>query len=197
MSKETKLPSEWSYLVDAREVTDAPTKVRFEASEEERKNLARRLNVIAIDYLYAEATLARSDSKHVVTVSGRFKANLVQSCSISGEPVKQSIEDDFTGWFAEPDQVVSLIKVKHERDGIMDGAEQQILDEKDDPEPFVNGKVDVGELASQYLSLSIDNFVHSDVYALDEDGDVQMREEIPAVRKNPFEALKDLKIKDK
>jgi hypothetical protein len=53
------------------------------ANEAERKALARRFALVAVDRLEATLTLTREGE--VVTATGRLRADFVQSCAISGE----------------------------------------------------------------------------------------------------------------
>jgi hypothetical protein len=71
-----------------------------------------------------------------------------------------------------------------------------LLDEQDDPEPITDGKIDLGELVSQFLSLSINPFPHAPGVELPEeqegDGPVRMS---AGNAPNPFAALKDWKAR--
>jgi hypothetical protein len=65
-----------------------------------------------------------------------------------------------------------------------------MLEEYEDPEPLVDGKVDVGELASQYLSLAIDPYPHAPgVEPVGEDPEIELKRD----KENPFAALQALK----
>lgn len=191
----SNLKSEWSYPIRADKVSDEPLSFSFEASEQERKDLARRLGLVSIEAVRGNARAVRENNKRVVRVEGVVSASVTQNCVISGEPIVQDISDEFEAFFAEPDDVVSLLKVRHERQGHMEGAEQPILDEQDDPEPIIDGMIDLGELATQYLSLSINPYAHKDGYVLEEEHPALLNKDIPQTRKNPFAALKALKEK--
>lgn len=183
---------EWSVLVDAQTVTNHPQKLRISAGEGERKALVKRLDIHQINSLSADLTLYR-EKGNVIHVNGLMKAHVVQSCSISADPVQTQIEETFEGWYADQDRIVMLAKARHEKLGRLADSELPIMDESEDPEPLVNGMIDVGELVVQSLSLSLDSFPRRRGLEEAESVDVLVEPEGQALRKNPFEALKNWK----
>lgn len=185
------LQPEWSYMLETEKVADKPLAFVVEASAEECRDLARRLDVVAISDLRADVGIEREKSG-LIYVSGIVRANLEQSCVITGDPVITPIEEEFDGWFSDKDSPVSLNKVRHDRLAQKADMEVQVLDEKDDPEPVINGKIDIGELAAQYLSLAIPPYPHKEGAMHDvTTDDVPLNKK--ATRPNPFAALKDWK----
>lgn len=183
---------EWPVLVDAQTVTNHPQKMRISAGEGERKALAKRLDLHQINSLSADLTLHR-EKGNVIHVNGLMKAHVIQSCSISADPVQTQIEETFEGWYADQDRIVMLAKARHEKLGRLADSELPILDESEDPEPLVNGMIDVGELVVQSLSLALDAFPRRRGLEESETVDVLVEPEGQALRKNPFEALKNWK----
>lgn len=197
MSKKKKTATEapapeWSVLVDAQTVTTTPQKTRISATEEERKALCVRLGLNNISSLSADITLHREKGS-VIHVNGLMKANVMQACSITTDPVQTQIEETFEGWFADQDRIVMLAKARHERLGRMTDSEIPILDESEDPEPLVNGMIDIGELVVQHLSLAVDAFPRRRGLEYTEIVDVSAGDPAALVRRNPFEALKNWK----
>lgn len=197
MSKKKKAPvaapePEWSVLIDAQTVTSNPYKLRIAASEEERKALCKRLDLAAISSLSADLTLHREKGS-IIHVNGLMKANVTQHCVISTDPVQTQIEETFEGWFADQDRIVMLAKARHERLGRLADSEIPILDESEDPEPLVNGMIDIGELVTQNLSLALDQFPRRRGLEEAEVVEVSIGSEVAAIRRNPFEALKNWK----
>ncbi len=197
MSKKKKTATEapapeWSVLVDAQTVTTTPQKTRIAASEEQRKALCVRLDLNSISSLSADVTLHREKGS-VIHVNGLMKANVMQACSITTDPVQTQIEETFEGWFADQDRIVMLAKARHERLGRMTDSEIPILDESEDPEPLVNGMIDIGELVVQHLSLAVDAFPRRRGLEDTEIVDVSAGDPAALMRRNPFEALKNWK----
>lgn len=183
---------EWSVLVDAQTVTSSPQKTRISASEEERKALCQRLDLAAISSLSADITLHR-EKGNIIHVNGLMKALVTQPCVMTMNPVQTQIEETFEGWYADQDRIVMLAKARHERLGRLTDSEIPILDESEDPEPLVNGMIDVGELVVQHLSLAIDAFPRHRGLEETEIVEVSVGGEGASLRKNPFEALKNWK----
>ena len=186
---------EWSFTVEVEDIRHESQQIEFTADESQRANLSRRVGVEKILELSAQADVSPAQTG-VIHVSGTFHAKVVQNCVVTLEPIETVIEDDFEGWFADNNlQAVSFAKAKKDRDSQMGHAEQEILDDPEDPDQVVNGKIDIGELAAQHLSLAIDPYPRAPgaEKAL-KDVSAEVLKPLSG-RKNPFEALKDWKEK--
>lgn len=192
MNPDSRVPQqEWSVLISEEDIGTEPVRVTLEPSEEERHNLARRLDLQALNSLKADLVLERQGM--VIHVKGHLEADVTQSCVITREPVAGSVSEDYEGWFADPDKAVPLARARKEREARKTHAETEILEEFEDPEPLVEGHIDVGELTTQYLSLALNPYPHA------EGAEHLMAEEdvttagSSELRKNPFAALKSWK----
>ncbi len=191
---EKTLP-EWPHKIDADDIGSTPLRTSISASPQERKDLARRLQVVSVDSLEAKLTLERNPGNLVLHVTGALKAKVTQSCVVSLDLVEEEIEAPVEGWFANPDSAVSITRARHERQGRTVDAELVILEEKDDPEPVIDGQIDLGELVTQHLSLVLNPFPHKEGVVF-EGANEQDEGKIPKVRQNPFAALKNWKKKE-
>ncbi len=185
--------AEWSHLVEIDEVGGESKTFNFKATEQERTDLARRMGLISVESAQASVTVQRV-SGGLIHAMGIIRADLTQSCVVSLGPVPAKIEDEFEGWFGDKDKALSFAKARNEREAKKAHTELEILEESVDPEPIVNGKIDLGELATQYLSLALDPYpraegVSSQYIVPEGDKDKEGAE----LRRNPFEALKDWK----
>ncbi len=192
--KEQILPYEWSHMIDADDVEDKPLKLSLSPDAEARDRLASRLNILAIEDLKADLVLKREQGNMVIYIKGHIKANLRQACVVTLEPVETQLEEDFEAWFADAGQAITLAKAKQERLAKAGGGEVPILDERDDPEPIMNGQIDLGELVTQHLSLAINPYPHAEGVRY-EYGDDEPQKVPEGFKTNPFEALKDWKSK--
>ena len=194
MSKQSgskPLSPEWSHRVDVTELSD-PVELHIEASEEEAKDVARRLSLSSLNNLKADLKMAR-ERGHVIKVDGRFEADIVQPCAVTLQPVESRVEDSFEAWFSDEDQAVSLSRERRARESGKGHVVLPIVEESENPEPVIQGHIDLGELVTQYLSLAIDPYPHAE--GVDSD---QLEEHISLKqagnrKRNPFEALKALK----
>ena len=186
---------EWSHFIDVEDVDIKPYRLSIEASGEEREDMARRLNVEAVKSASADLTLEREQGGHVIRVFGRFTAVVTQNCVVTLEAFDTELSEKLEGWFGDQDSAVSFAAAKRERDVAKSQAEVEILPEHEDPETVIDGRIDLGELVTQHISLSIPAYPHKDGVAYEYGDDQPQIDENSPLRKNPFEALKDWKEK--
>lgn len=190
MKQEILLP-EWSHRISAENIGLTPLRVSISASPAERKDLARRLRIKALESLEASFTIVREAGNPAVHVTGELRAAVTQLCVVTLEPVQQDVQAPIEGWYADPARIVSIEKARQEKLQRQKGAELPMLEEETDPEPLIDGQIDLGELATQHLSLALDLYPHKRDSVLE--AGAPQGEEIPAIRRNPFAALKDWK----
>lgn len=187
------LESEWSYFYNADEISKAPREINLSVGEAERAHLLKRLGVRSLDKLDAKLVLRRQDGGRVVYIKGSLAADVVQSCVVSGDDVPAHIQEDFEAWYADPEDAVSLVKARRDKQAVAGHGEMPILDESEDPERIIDGQIDLGELVVQNLVLALDPYPHAP-NAHYELGDDNYQEALPK-SENPFAALKDWKDK--
>ena len=169
------MTSEFSRLVDARQLPAAP--LRLEADAAERAALAQRFGLDSIARLEAEVTL-EPDGQAVIA-HGSVEANIVQMCAVSGEPFPARVAEPVSLRFI-PGPVTELPEVEIEIDA-----------DACDEIPFEGTKFDLGEAIAQSLALAIDP------YATGPNAD-QVRQEAglaDEAASGPFAALAALKNK--
>jgi uncharacterized metal-binding protein YceD (DUF177 family) len=193
MTKTTEPPApEFSRPVLADQIGHRETKRDIEADAAEREALARRLELEGIRSLKATLRLRRVRGE-MIRVVGHLEAEVVQTSVVSLESVENRVEEEFEALFAPPELVP-----EHELELSVDPLGE------DDPEPLEDGRVDLGELTAQHLSLALDPYPRRP----DEDpvGSETVEEEPPEgtgaaalgedePRRNPFAAL--AKLRDK
>lgn len=120
-------------------------RVRFaiEASPTECAALARRFDLRQLERLTGEGE-AVPEAGGRWRLRGALSAAVVQTCVITLEPVASEITDQFEIEFAPPDRTAPA----NELDLVGDDAE---------PVP-TDGRLDVGEIVAQQLSLALDPF---------------------------------------
>jgi len=186
-----KIENEWSCVVKVSDLADGVQTYHIAPDDEEKARLARRLGLISLDQLEADLKVLQNMGNHVVQIEGRFKGLVTQECVVSGDPVQSEAEDSFEAWYADPEQAVLFSKAKREQKMKKGHVEMPILDESEDPEPIVNGEIDLGELVTQHLSLAINPYPHAPG-AEYEKGDDEPDGTGGRID-NPFAALKDWK----
>lgn len=191
LTKDQPAHNEWSVLFNPQTIKDSGSHLKIRAQDRELKDLARRFGLQDLSKLEADLTLKHEQGGRVIHVTGDLRAAFTQDCVVSGDPVLTEIDESLNGWFADPAQIISLHKARREK-AIKDGNELPILEEEDDPEPFVDGQIDLGELVAQSLSLSIPTYPRAQGAAFEGHSTHSSAEHEKAFR-NPFAALKDWK----
>lgn len=133
---------EFSRVIDLRQIGNKP--VHLVADETERRRLAGRFSLSAIDSLEADIELVPEGP--VVTATGRLRAAVVQACAVSGE--------DFPVTLDEPLFVRFVPAVRRD---VPDEEIELDADDLDEVE-YQGTAFDVGEAVAQSLALAIDPF---------------------------------------
>ena len=139
---------EFSRPVDIESLSEAAvTRLDINADAEERTNLAHRFGLVQLDSLAATISLERNVAGDV-SLSGQLKAEVVQTCVVSLEPVRSKIEARFARIFSPAAEL-----------GAETPDEIFIAPEGDEPPEYLaGGYVDVGEVVAETLGLEIEPF---------------------------------------
>ena len=134
----------WSAVVRLDEVGEAGRYVELEASEATRAALATPAGVDAVERVVATFDLARR-GRDGLRVSGGVRATVRQTCVVTLEPVVNEIDEAVDVEFvpasagAEDHEVV-------------------LTQSADEREPLLDGTVDLGALATEFLMLGVDPY---------------------------------------
>lgn len=131
-------------MVDSLAV-DRDSVFDIHSSAEERALLARRFDLVALESLSAGVAATRTEAGEM-RLSGRLKAVVVQTCVVTLEPVRSTIEADF-------DRVFSPRATLEEKEDVF-----LALEGEDPPEPLEGGTVDAGEVVAETLGLALNPF---------------------------------------
>jgi uncharacterized metal-binding protein YceD (DUF177 family) len=172
-------PLPWSFPVTVSRLPETGLHVEFEASAAERAQLAAVAGLNAVLLAKASFDLAPAFGSRI-DVSGRVHARVGQTCVASLDPMESDIDEAIAVVFAPPEQIpVSVRPVQKE-----EGEDAEI---PDPPEPIVNGVIDLGHLAAEFLMLGVDPYPRKPgaMFAAPA--------EAPDPEDHPFAALKALK----
>jgi uncharacterized metal-binding protein YceD (DUF177 family) len=193
MPKQELTEQEWSHFFDIQDIEDGKAVVSIEPDEEERQDLARRLNIPVVKSVKAELKIKQPSGANVIHVAGQMQAEITLKCSVSLEEFDMQIDEPIEGWFADKEKTVSFAAAKRDKEAATSRGEVEMMEEHEDPEPVIDGAIDLGELVTQHLSLAIPPYPKKEgVHYEFGDDNVEIDEKSP-LRKNPFEALKDWK----
>lgn len=180
---------EFSRVVDSGGVGPAPERHDVVAEAGECEALARRFGLESLDRLSATVTLTRVSGGQVRLV-GRLSAGLAQNCVVSLEPVAQTVEEEFSLFYAEPVEAADAWDARDGKGGQIRGGEVDVgLDDEASPEPLTDGCIDIGEAVAQQLALALDPYPRApgaELHAVDADDRTE------AAPPNPFGVLEGL-----
>ena len=164
---------ELSHVLYLSDLPDTGTTINLSVPAETRAALAKRFDLLALDHFNASLLVSWRDRKGAVSVTGSLDAEVVQTCVVTLEPVRQTVNETL-------DLVYSL--------------EQDAGDTTIDPygaEPLEGDELDVGEIVAEELALALDPYPRSlDLSELS--SALRVEEDTPR-REGPFDILASLK----
>ena len=128
----------WSAPVAVDDIAGSGLHMEIEAPAHVRAELAKLAAVRDLPQLSAVFDLTRQGAG--VQVSGHVSARVGQTCVVTLEPMERKIEEAF-------DVVFAPAPAADAKNG-----------DDEPPEPLVDGNVDVGALATEFLLLGIDPY---------------------------------------
>jgi hypothetical protein len=140
---------EFSRLVQVDAIGADGATIKLQADTKEHTALAQRLDLQSMANLQVDVSLQRT-AMDLVRLNVDFSANVVQSCVVTLEPVAAKVADGF-----------SLLCEGGQNRGKRENTDRDVFVDPfgEDPiEPLDHGRIDVGELVAQHLSLSLDPY---------------------------------------
>lgn len=152
MSKSNQTPHDlaWSFPLAVVQLPEAGLHQVIEASAAERAQIASAAGLDAVTQAKASFDIVPA-ADGSVNVTGRVRARVGQTCVVTLDPVENEIDEAVTVVFAPP----ALIAVSSKSVQKEEGEDVEIADL---PEPIVNGAIDLGQLALEFLMLGIDPY---------------------------------------
>ncbi len=154
----------WSVPVAMEDIPDTGLHLDIEAPAPARKGVAELAGLRELPKLAAVFDLMRQGAR--VHVAGRVTAVVGQTCVVSLEPVENQVDEAVDVTYAPPGSVGP--------------------NADDPPEPLINGSLDVGGLATEFLLLAIDPYPRKA-------GVTFVAPKAEEAGERPFAALKTLK----
>jgi hypothetical protein len=141
-------PALWPRSFPAAKFGPKPTLVPLVAEEGERQAIAKAYGCLAVDALSADLKIIRRGDD--LRVTGELRADVVQPCVVTLEPVPAKIREKVAFSFAPP--------APPRRDARDEEAEEIAYEGEDPPEPLVDGEADFGAILLQFLALALDPY---------------------------------------
>jgi uncharacterized metal-binding protein YceD (DUF177 family) len=183
MQKNQTLPI--THPVNVARLPQKGMPVKLIANEKERAALAKDHALVSVDSFEAELLVSKW-RRDGVKITGKVKADIVQTCSITLEPLLASIENEIEAVFVP--ETSKLAKPKFDADGEM------VLDANgpDAPETFSGDTLDVGLIAEEFFELAINPYPRKEGAELEVNDTGADNEPIKV---SPFAKLASLKQK--
>lgn len=141
----------WHVTVLVAEIPPNGLHREIEASEAERQAIAALAGLRELPRLSASFDLHHTSGDQVI-VTGQVRGTVGQTCVVTLEPLLNEIDEPVDVTFAPDTGQMSL------QDASDDEADEEELAVEDPPEPIVNGTIDLGALATEFLVLGLDPY---------------------------------------
>jgi uncharacterized metal-binding protein YceD (DUF177 family) len=165
---------ELSHVVRLDRLGSRPQVIKLTPHDAIKAALASRFGLLEMSSFEANLQVRRRTDTGWIEVSGTIRSDVVQECVVSLEPIPAHVEAEIAEVFVEEG-------VDEDTGSGRRGREAVDLDPiADDPEPLVDGVLDVGEIAAQALSLALDPYPR----AAAADGEVD-ETDVPVVSVDP------------
>lgn len=177
----------FSYLVKVGHISANAVTVQVEADEREREALAKLWQVVSVGSLKAELQIARW-KKDGVRLKGRVKAQIVQACVVSLEPVEAEIDEMLEQIFVPEGSKLARLMTGDTAEMVLDP------DGPDLPETFVGDTIDAGDVVAEFAALAINPYPRKAGHEFTDH--IEADETPNGGKPNPFAVLKDWKTKE-
>lgn len=147
---------------DTRRLGHDPVREEIATSEGECLAIAAFLDIVAVNALSASVAISRW-SNAGIEVNAQLRAEVVQACVVTLEPVAQSIDEPFHLTFLPPHARKVEPRTVAEAEVIVQ------FDEEDPPDDLEGPVLDLGPLIVEQLALALDPYPRAKGAALSDE----------------------------
>jgi uncharacterized metal-binding protein YceD (DUF177 family) len=134
----------WSVPVDVEDIAETGLHMEIEAPAEARAAIAKLADLRALPRLTASFDLTKHGAR--VEVAGQVRATVGQTCVVTLEPIENEIDEAVDLVFAPLPAGAAAPEAGRTRKG------------DDPPDPLIDGTIDLGAVATEFLVLGIDPY---------------------------------------
>ena len=151
MKHDSESRSAIAHMISVNRLPQRGMPVRLEANDKERAALARDHGLVEVKNFIADLTVAkwRGDG---VKVTGTVAADIVQTCSVTLEPMDAHVDNDVDAVFVPENSKLARMDTDANGEILLDA------EGPDSPESFAGDQLDVGHLAEEFFELGIDPY---------------------------------------
>lgn len=171
-----------SLTVPAADVSTDIREYNIKATDAQMNELVNRFKIISLSQLNAMVQLSALKEHDGFLVKGHISAKLEQQCIVSLKPVSEDIDEPFELMLVAPD-----VAEKFDED------EVYLDPEAPDYDAFEGGKIEIGEIIAQTVSVMMDPYPRRGDAQLEDVANkvVTVNEELEK-KPNPFAVLSKL-----
>lgn len=167
----------WPYTVNLARVDRGGVSVKLAPDADQRKAIARQLGLVKLELLESEVYLTSWMDGAAIT--GRLRARIVQTCSVTADDFEDSIDARFN---------LHVIPADSEHAPQDEGGELGMDPDGDDPPDVLEDQtIDVSGYVLEHLALELDPFPRKPGAVFEQPQ--------PTAEISPFAALKGLQTK--
>ena len=140
-----------SHPVSVARLPQRGMSVKLVATPAECAALAREFDLVEVKSFHADLVVAKW-RRDGVKVAGTVTAEIIQSCSITLEPLEARVDNDVDAVFVPENSKLASLKADANGEIVLDP------DGPDAPETFEGDHLDVGQVAAEFFGLAIDPY---------------------------------------
>ena len=183
-----RAPAIFSYLIDVEAIPEGGLDVSIAADAATLQALAAADDLPGIGRLEADFHVVPKSLQRF-NVTGEMRAKVTQICGVSLEPFDSDIVEPIDVDFAMP-QDVRDAKAAHASGSHSTPKSAGVVvgEEPDPPDVIIDGRIDLGALACEFLALGLDPYPRKPGIVFEPPGNSE-----PEESDSPFRALRKLK----
>lgn len=140
-----------SYPVHVARLPKKGMAVQVEADDAARESLAQVHGLRSVERFRADLDVV-GWKKGGIRVTGRVRADIVQNCIVTLDPVEERIDEEVAALFLPEGSALATPRTNAEGEMILEA------EGEDGPELFSGDTVDVGQLAEEFFALAINPY---------------------------------------
>ncbi len=155
MSNASEIELPFSYPVNVRTLSKKGQNVKYSATEDVRKAIAKNYELISVESFEADCLLAPW-KRDGIQLSGKIRAQITQPCAVTSEPLESVVNEIVEMVFVPEDSKLTKPRANDDGEWIFDVEGSEI------PETFIGDSIDVAEVWLEFFTMGIDLFARID-----------------------------------
>ena len=183
MQSEKNKGKSFSFPIHVQGLSGKPVIVHIEAGPDELRDMRERWAVAGLESATADVEVSRW-KRDGVRIKGHVRADIVQTCVVTLDPVESRIDRSFEALFVPENSKLTR------RETIENGEMMVDPEGPDAPETFAGDTIDVGPVCEEFIVLAIDPYPRKEGAIFETETDYNP---VPEDRSSPFSELEGWK----